>query len=69
MMVCPWCNREMEAGFLMSGKPIGFGLEEREAVLWPRKEGEVKLTKQFWTMPRTPAWHCPGCKRVVVAYE
>ncbi|MCI9672573.1 MAG: hypothetical protein HFF49_13750 [Lawsonibacter sp.] len=53
----------------MSGKPIVFGLEEREAVLWPRKEGEVKLTKQFWTMPRTPAWHCPGCKRVVVAYE
>ena len=68
MMLCPWCNQEMTAGFLMSSRPVIFGPEARETVLWPRREGEVKLTKRFWTMPRTPAWHCARCRRVVVEY-
>lgn len=68
-MLCPWCNREMKKGFLQSGKPIVFNLEARTFALLHQREGEAALTKQFWTMPTVPAWHCAKCKRVVVEYE
>ena len=68
-MLCPWCNREMEEGFLQSARPIVFTLKARTMALMPQTEGEVKLTKQFWTMPAAPAWHCARCRRVVAEYE
>ena len=68
-MICPWCNRKMQKGFLQSGKPIVFNLKARAVVLLHQKEGEVSLTKQFWTLPTVPAWHCTGCRRIVAEYE
>lgn len=68
-MICPWCNQEMEKGFLQSSRAVIFGPEIRESALWPPKKGEVKLTKGFWSMPSAAAWHCSKCKRVVVEYE
>ena len=67
-MLCPWCDRDMEKGFLMSGKPIVFGPEKRNVAIWPPKSGEVRLAKGGWNMASVPAWKCAGCKRVVVEY-
>ncbi|RKI69407.1 hypothetical protein D7V91_05950 [bacterium 1xD42-67] len=68
-MMCPWCDQEMEQGFLMSSRPVIFGPEERESVLWPRKKGEVELMKLSWTISNIPAWHCARCRRVVAEHE
>ena len=68
MMLCPWCNQEMKQGFLQSSRSIIFSPEIAEGVVMALREGEVKLTKHFWSTPRAPAWHCAGCKRVVAEY-
>ena len=68
-MLCPWCNQEMKQGFLQSSRGVIFAPEVKEGVVLALEEEDVKLTKRFWSTPRALAWHCAGCKRVVVEYE
>lgn len=68
-MLCPWCDQEMKEGFLQSSRGVIFSEEVKEGVVLALREGDVKLTKHLWSTPRAPAWHCAGCRRVVVEYE
>lgn len=68
-MLCPWCGREMEEGFLQSSRKVIFSEEVKDTLVLALREGDVTLTKHFWSTPRAPARHCARCKRVVVEYE
>ena len=68
-MLCPWCNQEMAEGYLQSSRKVIFAPEVKEGFVLAWKEGEVTVTKHFWSTPKATAWHCAGCKRVVVEYE
>ena len=44
-MQCPFCGREMERGFLQSGRKAFFTTKRRRFLFWPDEQnGDVELT-------------------------
>ena len=63
-MQCPFCGREMEHGFLQSGRTAFFTTKRRRF-----QNGDVELTQHNWTSPIAPAWICRSCRKVVIDCE
>ncbi len=68
MMLCPFCGKEMEKGFLQSGSMMVWVKKKHMLSLHP-KEGEVLLDKNYVTSCAVPAWICKECKKVIAEYE
>ena len=67
-MRCPYCKNEIEYGFVQSNKEIIYTNSEKNSPLvWARK-GDVRLTPGFWGPATCSAWHCPGCRKVIIEY-
>jgi len=60
-MMCPYCNQEMEAGYLKSSQFMRWGTERRLGYL----PDDVKLNKQpligFFEGFFTKSFHCKSC--------
>ena len=69
-MRCPFCGRELERGFLQSGRTAFFTTKRRRFLFWPDEQnGDVELTQHNWTSPIAPAWICRSCRKVVIDCE
>ena len=66
-MQCPFCGREMEHGFLQSGKKVFFTTKRRRLLFCPDEQnGDMELTQHNWTSPTGRAWLCRSCRKVVI---
>ena len=68
-MTCPWCGKDMEQGFLMSGRGVFWyrGIPTGK-VRWlsPGRENIMRVdTEGFLTTYHT-AWYCPDCKKMTI---
>ncbi|TCL41906.1 PF20097 family protein [Harryflintia acetispora] len=70
-MKCPFCDREMEKGYITSdGNAIAWRKERHESAL-VGKGGGVQLS---WNIlggaaAVKNAYHCKGCEKIVIDYS
>ncbi len=64
---CPYCNGEMEKGFLQGGKVLAWVKKKHYLSMTP-KAGEVVLDKNHWTGAAVPSWICRQCQKVIIEY-
>ncbi len=67
-MKCPFCEKDMEKGFLQSGNLMVWVKKKHMVSLLP-KEGEVVLDRNYLTGAAVPAWICRPCRKIVAEYE
>ncbi len=67
-MLCPYCQEEMENGFLQAGNILVWVKKKHYFSLLPR-EDEVLLDKNYLTGVFLPSWLCRRCKKVITEYE
>ena len=69
-MTCPYCQREMEAGVIQSGRGIVWTKKRRRypfrARLLPLPEGSVVLADFSLTGSTVEAYFCRACRKIVI---
>ncbi len=68
MMLCPFCNSQMEKGFLQSGSIMVWVTKKHHLSLLP-KEGEILLDRKYLTNCAVPSWNCRNCRKIITGYE
>lgn len=66
-MKCPYCNNEMEQGFVQSARDI-FWSKEKHKVFFNVREGELTIAKGLNGCIRK-ANCCKICKKIIVDYD
>lgn len=68
-MNCPYCNEEMEHGYIKSSQCMHWG-KEKALGYFPK---DMKLTKNFWKGffegNFVEAYHCRHCEKIVISLE
>jgi hypothetical protein len=67
-MECPFCNKEMENGFVQSGKEIFWGDKKHKVFCFPHDEGEFSLA-DGWNSAVINACCCRDCKKIIIDYS
>lgn len=67
-MKCPWCNLEMEEGFVQGTKGNIFYTNDKR-LLVGSDDNDIILTKNSFGGPRTDAYICRACKKIVIDYK
>ncbi len=67
-MLCPFCQSEMEKGFLQGGSILVWVKKKHHLSLLPG-EGDVLLDRKYLTNPCVPSWVCRQCRKVITEYE
>ena len=67
-MKCPYCNNEMEKGFIQTGNRIAWTKQQHKFSLLP-KEGEVMLGNNMYKGVNFPAYICKKYKKVLLDYS
>lgn len=66
-MKCPFCNQEMEVGFLESSHKFYFTSKAHYILTLPHlRDGDVELSGSFF--PRHEAFICRSCKKIIIDY-
>lgn len=63
-MNCPYCDREMESGFLQSHGALVWNPEERVWLFPDRKKGGIYVMTHFHDEP-APSFHCRDCEVLI----
>jgi len=67
-MICPYCNKEMEAGYLQTGSRIAWTKEIHKFSILPRK-GEIMLENNVFKGVNFQAYICKHCKKILFDYS
>ena len=69
-MICPYCNAEMESGFLQGGHSIIWTPKPHKISLLPRQDGrDVVLASDPLTSAKAPSYKCDKCRKIIVEYD
>lgn len=66
-MNCPYCNSEMEKGFIQSGRPVFWAVKKRRIFFLP--DNDLEVTSGFWNGCFATAFLCRNCKKIILDYE
>jgi len=66
-MECPYCGKEMTAGFVQGARVVYF-TEEEHAVFFVPGRKDIKLTRDNFFAPTCEAYQCPDCRMVIIPY-
>jgi hypothetical protein len=68
-MLCPYCNKEMENGYIQSGTIIIWTPKKHKISLLPRNDGrDIHLAKKPLGGATVYAYRCNDCKRIIINY-
>ena len=68
-MKCPYCDKKMIKGFLMSSGDITFATDNPDCQFFRiKKQDDLELSKGFDGIPHCEAYHCSSCKKIVIDY-
>ena len=67
-MKCPYCQQQMQEGFLSSRSPV-FWSEEVSGLPVPTRRGDVPLGGALGLAVRPRAYLCRTCKTVITPYQ
>lgn len=65
-MTCPWCGKEMEGGYLFTGRDAIHFRRKRPGLLTVRGTGDLRLDNEGGFPTYKTAWHCPDCRKLAV---
>ncbi|MGE5494433.1 MAG: PF20097 family protein [Burkholderiales bacterium] len=66
-MKCPYCNGEMEQGYLQSSRPVFWSRKNKQVFTVPSaSRGDISLTKYGWNCSKDKAYLCRSCKKIVI---
>lgn len=72
-MNCPYCGKEMEKGFIQCRDGVSWQKKERLIAALPGlSKGSVILARSHGSLfsgAAAIAYHCSGCKKIVIDYE
>ena len=69
-MKCPYCNKEMELGFIQSNREIVWFHERHKVSLLSYEEEDVVLSETDFLRGSTVISHlCRSCEKVIIDYE
>lgn len=64
-MNCPYCNSEMEKGYLQSPRPV-FWSRKSKNLFTAAGSGDIRLTKWGWNCYNDKAYVCKGCGKMII---
>ena len=67
-MQCPYCNQEMEKGFIQSARPFMFTLKMK-GIFLIKDTKDISLSTDNFSNPHCEAYHCTQCKKVLIEYD
>ena len=67
-MQCPYCQREMEPGFVQSKSEIIYTVKEKMLAVPIRKKGDIRLTANPIAPATCKAGNCRICRRIILDY-
>ena len=67
-MKCPYCQQQMQEGFLSSSSPV-FWSEEVSGLPLPARKGDLLLGGKLGLVVRPRAYLCRSCKTVITQYQ
>ena len=67
-MKCPYCQQQMQEGFLSSRSPV-FWSEEVSGLPVPTRRGDVLLGGALGLAVRPRAYLCRSCQTVITPYQ
>ena len=65
-MICPYCNVNMEKGYLLSAHPAFWSERKKKLFFHPDDEGDIAVTKGIWNGSFADAWVCRKCGKMIV---
>ena len=65
MMRCPYCDQEMELGYLQSARPILWDKEVLEIIIAPKNNRGFYVTKKNFEPNHFEAYYCCDCNLLV----
>lgn len=65
-MNCPYCNLNMEKGYLQSSHPAFWAEKKKKLFFTPDEVGDIKVTVGIWNGSFSDAWVCRKCKKMIV---
>ncbi|RBP61068.1 hypothetical protein DES36_11567 [Alkalibaculum bacchi] len=68
-MKCPYCNVEMESGFLQSNSGIFWSPRKHQVFITPTHEDEILLANGFLKGSAVSASCCRNCQKIILDYE
>ena len=66
---CPWCGKDMEQGFLMSGRGVFWyrGTPNIKTSLFGApNEDTIRVDTEGFLNTYHTAWYCPACKKMTI---
>ena len=67
-MKCPICGKEMEKGYIQSGRTAFFTTKKKH-VFFVAGSQDVVLTEDNFTCPTGDAYNCKECKKIIIDYS
>lgn len=68
-MKCPYCDGEMEQGYINSSQRMFWGKEKELGFVY----GNIKLSKNpmrgFFCGHYVPSWYCDKCRKIIVSLD
>ncbi len=68
-MKCPYCNGEMDSGYLTTDAlHIAWRKEKYESAVVKKGNNGIQLAQKFQGACNLPAYCCKSCKKIIVEY-
>ena len=67
-MKCPFCEKEMENGFIQGARQF-FYTTKKKRVLFLPSDDDIELSNNNCTSPTCIAYHCIECKKIIIDYN
>ena len=65
-MNCPYCNSEMQKGYLQSSRGMMWGPRKKHWSFIPSKEDEFNVFYGGWFGCFADGYFCPTCKKILI---
>ena len=64
-MLCPYCGKEMEKGYIQSGRSFYWSSEKKGDGLPNANAGDIAFSSSFWSGAFLDAHICRGCGKLL----
>lgn len=71
-MKCPYCNEEMEIGYIQCRDGVYWSEKKRNIVALPPVRGkriDLRAIVEGSYQSYTTAYNCPKCKKILIDYD
>ena len=64
-MKCPYCNLEMEQGYVQSQRPIVWSTRKKRIAIIPDSPTDIGVTGEGWGGCYAESFYCRTCNKLI----